>query len=274
MKFIQLLLSIWIVLIFSSCHNDPNSLSVINSESLHEKQVQLYFQPIQTGVQDSLLPFSEDKKLILKELDEMLSMTEQIRQSKSDALWRTLTKKWSEFDSTYIGVGQRPYTQNHSPADSSKGKLFPQAFHKWAQLNADLVKLSGEVRFGDALEVLLYGTKGFVFPEKLLKSVIYTHVFDQIYINIIGSSSMDYTHTTGGNVRLIQETNYPKGNEMILKCEVNDLRYMDVFIRIPSWAVNPSVSHGNVKYVARPGEYSQISKKWEKGDEIRVVLKN
>lgn len=274
MKFIQLLLSIWVVLVFTSCHTDPNSLSVINSESFHEKQVQLHFQPNQTGSQDSLLTLSEDQKLILKRLDEMLSMTEHIRQSKSDSLWHNLTKKWTAFDSIYIGTARTPYTQNNPVTGSIKDKLFPKATLKWAQLNVNLVKLSGEVRFSDALEVLLYGTNGFVFPEKMLKSVIYTHVFDQIYINIICPSSMEYQHTTGGTVKLIQETNYPKGNEMILKCEVNDLRYMDVFIRIPSWAVNPTVSYGIVKYVARAGEYSVISKKWEKGDEVRVVLRN
>ena len=274
MKFTQLLFSIWVVLVLASCRTDLNSLSVINSESFHEKQIQLHFQSNQTTSQDSLLTLSEDQRLFLKRLDEMLSMTEHIRQSHSDSLWRKLTKKWAEFDSTSIGAGQTFYTQNNLAADSLKGKLFPQAALKWAQLNIDLVKLSGEVRFGDALEVLLYGTKEFVFPEKMLKSVIYTHVFDQIYVNIIGSSSMEYQHTTGGTVKLIQETSYPKGNEMILKCETSDIRYMDVFIRIPSWAVNPTVSYGIVKYVAHPGQYTEIAKKWEKGDEIRVVLRN
>lgn len=279
MKFTQLLASILMVLIFSSCLQDSNSLSAINSESFHEKQIQLHLPQTVTLIADSLLSnepssLSQNQNLVLKELDEMLPMTEQIRQTPSDSLWHQLTRKWTKFNARYFGTGRNVYSKSETPADSSKGKLFPLAALKWAQLNVDLVKLSGEVRFGDALEILLYGKNEFVFPEKLLKSVIFSHVFDQIYINIIGSSTMDYTHTTGGNVRLIQQTNYPQGNEMILTCEVNDLRYMDVFIRIPSWAVNPTVTHGNVKYVARPGEYTEISKKWEKGDEIRVVLKN
>ena len=273
MKFNQLLFSIGVLLVLASCHTDPDSLTVINSESFHEKQVQLNFQYNQAQGQDTLLTLTDDQRLILKDLEEMISMTEQIRQSGSDSLWHKLTKKWSEFDSTNIGTGRRFYTGNNFAADSLKGNLFPQAALKWAQLNIELVKLSEEVRYSDALEILLYGTKGFAFPEKMLKSVIYTHVFDQIYVNILGSSSMEYQHTTGGTVKLIQETGYPKGNEMILKCETADVRYMDFFIRIPSWAVNPSVSYGIVKYVAHPGEYTEISKKWEKGDEVRVVLR-
>lgn len=275
MKLTLLYISIGMVLIFSSCLKDPNSLSAIDSTSFHEKQIQLQFKPTQSGAHDSLLTtFTQQQSLVLKELDEMLRITEHITQSHSDTLWRVLTRKWTEFDSTYVGLGLTPFAKNESTADSLKGELFPEAALKWAQLNVELVKLSGEVRFGDALEILLYRTKNFVFPEDLLKSVIYTHVFDQIFVNVIGASTMDYQHTTGGNVRLIQETSYPQSNEMTLKCECNDLRYMDIFIRIPSWAVNPSVSHGNVKYVARPGEYSQISKKWQTGDEIKVVFRN
>lgn len=274
MKFIQLLVSILMVWVFSSCLKDPNKLSPIQSQSFHEKQVELHFHPSTTGAQDSLVTLSEDQQLVIKELDEMLSMKDQILQSRSDKLWSPLVMKWNEFKANYLGGGvSNPYSGNDVSSDSIKNSLFPEAALKWAQLNADLVKLSGEVRFGDALELLLYGENEIGIPEKLLKSVVYTQVADKIYINIIGSSSMEYQHTTGGTVKLIQQTNYPKSNEMTLMCETGDVRFMDVFIRIPSWAENPSVSHGNVKYVARPGEYCQISRKWRADDEIRVVLK-
>ena len=269
MKLAQQLVFIGMVLILSSCLNDPNTLSPIQSVSFHEKQIELHFQPPKTQRQDSLLSLSQEQSLVIQELDEMLSMNKQIRQTHSDSLWARLTSKWTEFNLNYMGTHRTPYTQD----DTLKNKLFPGAALKWAQLNVDLVKLSGEVRFSDALEILLYGTHGIVFSEQLLKSVIFTHVDDKIFINIIGPSSMEYQHTTGGNVKVIQQTNYPQSNEMTLTCETNDVRYMDVFIRIPSWAVNPSVSHGMVKYVARPGEYCEISKKWITGDAITVILR-
>ena len=272
MKFTQLLISMCIVLVFPSCNNDPNSLSPINSESFHEKQIQIYFQRSQPQVHGSLLILTKEQNFILKELNEMLSMTDKMRKSGSNSIWTALIRKWTEFNAKYIGTDLTPYSGNDSSV--LKKTLFPEATFKWVQLNADLVKFSGKVRFSDALEILLYRYQAIVFPEKLLKSVIFTHVFDQIYINIIGSSTMEYQHTTGGIVRIIQETNYPIGNEMILKSECNDLRYMDIFIRIPSWAVNPSVTHGNVKYVANPGEYCQISRKWLTGDVIKVILRN
>lgn len=278
MKLIQLFASVWLILIFSSCGKDTNRLTTINSESFHEKQVTVHFQSGQLLDVDSLVNNDQpallnNQQLVLNQLDGMMSMTAHIRKSGSDTEWVALTKNWTEFNSDNFGNGSTPFSSNHSP-DSLDNKIFPEAVRKWAELNADLVKLSGEARFGDALEKILYGTGSVFISKKLIKSVIYTHIFDHIFINIIGSSSVDYHHTTGGNVRIIQETNYPQGNEMTLKSECSDLRYMDVFIRIPSWAINPTVTHGNVKYVARPGEYCQISRKWKTGDEISVVLRN
>lgn len=272
MKLTTVVLTIVMGLIFYSCENNPNKLSVINSESFHESLIQISFQPEnQLAVSDSLANDSIKESHTIEQnnipdrLDEMLSMTENIRKSGSDSLWIALTNKWNEFNSEIAGFGQ---------ANSPAHKMFPEAIQKWAELNVALVKLSGETRFGDAIEKMMHGPENSFISDRLLKSVIYTHIDDQIFINVIAPSSMEYHHTTGGNVRLIQETNYPEGDVMTLKSECGDKRFMDVYIRVPSWAVNPTVRYGNVKYVARPGEYTQISRKWKDGDEISVDLKN
>lgn len=272
MRLTQLFASIWMVLIFSSCKNDPNRLSAINSESFHESQIQVFFRPDQTTiVSDSLAEdsvrqiYTKEQYNALNQIEEMLSMTENIRKSGSDSIWMVLSNRWNEFNAEISGIGQ---------TNSATNKMYPEAISKWAELNVALVRLSGEVRFGDAIEKVLHGPENCFISERLLKSVIYTHVDDKIFINVIGPSSMEYQHTTGGNVSLIQETDYPEGDVMTLKSKCGDKRFMDVYIRIPSWAVNPTVRYGNVKYVARPGEYTQISRKWNDGDEFIVDLKN
>ena len=279
MRFTKLFAFIWLIQFLYSCDTDPNSLSAINSESFTDKQIYIHLQKGRQMGSDSLLNMDElilsnDQHLVLNQLDNMNSMYEILGKSKSDSNWIALSTKWDEFNTKIFGVEKISIDKEYTASDSLNNRISPEAIRKWIELNIKLLKLSGEVRFGDALEEILYGHKKEYFSEELLKSVIYTHVFDQIYVNIIGSSSVDYQHTTGGNVRIIQETNYPNGNEMTLKSECSDLRYMDVFIRIPSWAINPIVTHGNVKYVARPGEYCQISRKWKTGDEIRVALRN
>lgn len=272
MKITRVLILLYVMLSFSYCKKDPNRLSVINSNSFHEKQVELHFQLPPPMVQDSLVKDndSEQQSSIIQRLDELLSLKERVMESPDNKLWKDMKQQWTEFSDQFIG-DSLSLMGNQYPV---KMKLSSENAVKWAQLNIDLLQFSGEGQFGDALERLLYGNSGFRFPDSLLKSIIYTHVFDDIYINIIGSSSMEYQHTTGGAVKLIQDTNYPKGSEMILKIETNDVRLVNIFIRIPAWAVNPKVSYGNIKYVAHPGQYTEVSKKWSKGDEITVSLKN
>jgi hypothetical protein len=262
-------LIIFAVLLFS-CGNVKTKLAVINSGSFPEMQITLDIGVLQRLLPDSLwtdeVNQDQESSILSQKADELISLVKNVRETKSDSLWKTLNAKWEDFRINYVGADGLPRVQAGSQSES--------AARKWAELNVRLIKLTGEVRFGDALEKMLYESKVPVITEKLLKSVIYTRIDDQIFINVIGSSSLNHYHTTGGTIKLIQKTDYPASNEMTLKCESDDVRYLDVFIRIPTWAVNPTVTHGNVKYVAHPGEYCQISRKWYSGDEIQVRFKN
>lgn len=276
MKFTYLFLFVWLTLLFSNCKRDPDSLTVVNSESFPEKQVEVHISAFSEGLNDSLIKMdtSQSQDAIGREINEMISLTGQVSASGSEKQWRELLDRWNAFNKNHFGTNLSLFPKKSFSADANRAPLSTEEADKWARLNVELLKITGKARFGDALEYLLYANPEYTFPEMLLKSVIYTHVFDDIYIHIIGSSSMEYQHTTGGTVGLVQETNYPQGSEMILMCETGDVRFMNIYIRIPAWAVNPVVAYGNVKYVAIPGEYCQISKKWRTGDEITVSLKN
>ena len=264
MKLIRIFAIFGILVFVFSCGNQDKGLNVINSESFPEKNITLDSLVTQRLIADSVVNTAEQNHISDK-LDEMIRTVEKLRKNQSDSLWNKLSASWYDFGKADLSV---------LSADSLSDSGTIAVAEKWVDLNIALLKLSGEVKFGDAIEDLLYKFPRLVLTEKQLKSIMYTHIDDRIFINEFGSSSFNYQHTTGGNVRLIQQTDYPLGNEMILICEVADVRYMDVFIRIPSWAVNPTVTHGNVKYVARPGEYCEIYRKWNNGDEIQVRLKN
>lgn len=260
MNLTRLIVISGIALLFTACGSEKESFNRTNSQSFAEKQITLEGAlSLRIGV-DSVNR-TQESSLLLKNLEEMLSETETLKKIKSDNSWTALQKSWEEFRNNEAVL----------LADTSVNSVF--VLQKWAELNSQLLKLTGEVRFGDALEKLIYEPKSFL-PERLIKSSIYTHIDDQIFINLIGSSSLNHQHTTGGTIKLIQKTEYPLTNEIALFCECSDTRYLDVFIRIPEWAVNPTVTHGNVKYVARPGEYCQISRKWRNGDEFSIKLKN
>lgn len=260
MNLVRLIIISGIALLFTACGSENESFNQANSQSFAEKQITLE-GALSLRIGADSVHQNQDSSLLLKNLEEMISVTGTLKKIKSDSSWIALQKNWEEIRSNEAAL----------LADTSGNSVF--VLQKWAELNSQLLKLTSEVRFGDALEKLIYEPK-LHLPERLIKSAIYTHIDDQIFINLFGSSSLNHQHTTGGTVKLIQKTEYPLTNEIALFCECSDTRYLDVFIRIPEWAVNPTVTHGNVKYVARPGEYCQVSRKWRNGDEFSIKLKN
>lgn len=261
MKFVQLIAISGMILFFAACGSKKGSFELINSKSFADQQVIVDGHLARRFKADSADYIREPNDLT-KRLEEMVSVAESLRETKSDSTWSSLQKSWEEFQVKEAVL----------LADTSASSVF--ALQDWAKLNSQLLKLTSEVRFADALERLIYKSGVPVLSESSVKSIIYTHVDDQIFINLFGASTLNHHHTTGGVIKLVQETNYPESQEIILKCECSDTRFLDVFIRIPEWAVNPTITHGNVKYVAYPGQYSEIMRKWNNGDEFRIVLKN
>ena len=276
MKLKQIALIAGLAWALTSCLYFERGLNAINSESLPEKQITLGNALMQRLRADSPVTDSTEElpeqNILQKKLDKMLARVNRIDKNKSDSLWTALSQSWEDFRKNDLDSAGLPFAKANNPHGASV--ISPKLNRAWIDLNIRLLKLSGEVRFGDALEKILYQSKVPVYTEEMLKSVIFTRVDDQIFVNLFGSSSMNYQHTTGGNVKIIQETKFPENQNITIKIECNDLRFMDVYIRIPSWAKNPTVMHGNVKYVPYPGQYCLVSRKWKTGDEIQVVLRN
>lgn len=248
-------LSFGLILVLLASCGQKQSFQLVHTQSFDSGQVKLgesLVNRLSMSAGDSTA-FAND---IDSSLSEVISSYQQFDTEKSETAWAMVDGKW------------RTYHQNLQNLTSSKVSA------QWAELNIELLKLTGEVRFADELDRLLYRNPIALLSKQQVESVIYTQLYDQIYINLFGASELIHRHTTGGIVKLIQQTAYPQSSEVILKCECGDTRYLDVFIRIPEWAVNPTVTHGNVKYVARPGEYCQISRKWKNGDVFVIELKN
>ncbi len=144
---------------------------------------------------------------------------------------------------------------------------------QWLNLNDTLLKYSGAVCFADELESLFFNVNSTdVVNEAAVKSALITRRYDRLYINVYSNSAFDFEHTTGGPIRLAQETDYPFDGDIKLVVELSDKRYMDLFVRIPEWADFASVTVRGVKYPARAGEYAEIARQWENGDEVMISL--
>ncbi len=152
-------------------------------------------------------------------------------------------------------------------------KLSDADVKNWVILNDSLLKYSGEQRFAEELEKMAYNVPiPEVITEKMIKSFCYTRLYDRIYVNILGSSEVEYEHTTGGKVRVIQHTKYPFDGRITIQVATQDTRYLDLFIRIPKWAEQSSVTLRGVMYNTIPGNYTEIARKWKNGETVEIVL--
>lgn len=149
---------------------------------------------------------------------------------------------------------------------------------QWFQLTGFLFQLTGEARFAEEMEKIAW----MGFPDKphvfdsLVSPYIFTKNTDHVHVNFFLPAAIGYEHSLGGAVRIEQETDFPESGSIRLNFSMEIKRYIEIFVRIPSWAEGTSVTVKGVKYFAQPGQYSIIAKKWKEGDvvEIEIPTKN
>ena len=141
-----------------------------------------------------------------------------------------------------------------------------------------LLEVTGNAAYAQELEETVYQSSKlfseteFDEIEKLLIPWIFTKNVDHIHINLFANATIKYEHTMKGAVEITQETDYPKSGKILIKFKMQTKNYIELFIRIPEWAEGATVTEKGVKYVAPPGGYSQVIRKWDEGDFVEVIL--
>ncbi|MGQ8335464.1 hypothetical protein ACUNWD_02865 [Sunxiuqinia sp. A32] len=204
-----------------------------------------------------------------KSMTQLIQLAELYANSGQEELLDKAENGWNIIKENVTVGSETSSIFNHSFSNESELK-------DWIQLNSILLKITGAPKYASEIEDLAYNVvltdKGHFETRSELVPIIYTRYLDEIYVNVFGRSSMQYNHTTGGSVRIVQDTEFPYDGLVKLKFEVDDKRYVDLHIRIPEWAERATVTVGGVKYKAVPGEYAQITKKWKTGDIVEIIL--
>ncbi len=147
---------------------------------------------------------------------------------------------------------------------------------QWAENTCLLFQLTGEEKYAEELEHFFYVRLNQHLVDKQLSDVIASCIFtknvDHIHANLYIPAEINYEHTLHGHVKIEMETNFPKTGRIELKFTMGENRYIELFVRIPSWAEDATVTVSGVKYVAKPGSYSQIAKKWKSGDVAEIYF--
>lgn len=144
----------------------------------------------------------------------------------------------------------------------------------WIETTGFLLEITGKPVYAEALQKLGYEEKINLsapetkLAEEKLAPYIFTKNVDHIFVNLFVNSSVEYDHSLGGKIKITQELT--GSNSLLLKFSTSEKRYIEVNILIPKWATNATVTEKNVKYVATPGEYCLIARKWKEGDFVEV----
>jgi hypothetical protein len=148
----------------------------------------------------------------------------------------------------------------------------------WIEITGFLLEITGKEKYAGELENVLYQSSA-SFSENEMKTIekqlvpyIFTKNVDHIHVNLFVNAAIKYNHTLDGMVEIIQETDYPESGKILIKFKMENKRYIELFIRIPEWAEGATVVEKGVKYVANPGSYCQIARKWSEGNVVEINL--
>ncbi len=144
----------------------------------------------------------------------------------------------------------------------------------WFHINGMLLQLTSEAQYAEEIEEILYtGIPGDSLQiNNLVAPYIFTKLVDHVHVNLFAASEIEYEHSLYGKVKIVQETGYSPTGMININFGMEKKRYIELYVRIPSWADGATVTVHNVKYVAHPGEYCLIAKEWKQGDVVEIYF--
>lgn len=182
----------------------------------------------------------------------------------------------------------------------------------WAafKLSRYLTRFTGEARYGDWIELLLYngvgaalplaqGGKNFYYADYRLGggmkvynwdnftccsgtyiqsladyyNLIYYHDPGGLYVNLYLPSEVTWTGP-GGEVKAVQETRYPEDDTSALTLEMKTPARFSLSFRVPGWTRDASIRVNGAKAEVslRPGSWATLDRTWSSGDRIEIRL--
>ena len=186
----------------------------------------------------------------------------------------------------------------------------PCCFYAHARLARYLTRFTGEAKYGDGLERVLFNTiLGALDPDDdggyfyysdyhagahktyyqrkwpccagtLLQSVadyplnLYFHDAGGIYVDLYAASRVRWK-VNGVAVTLAQETAYPEAERIELRLEPEAPVEFSLHLRIPGWLDRPaqvSLNGKSLSVKTEPRTFAAIRRRWHKGDTVQLTL--
>jgi DUF1680 family protein len=105
-----------------------------------------------------------------------------------------------------------------------------------------------------------------------LPGYFYSTSKDGLYVNLYGTSSLDWHLEDGTALKVEQKTNYPWDGTIDMIVSPATPSEFTLAVRIPGWTTSAKVSvNGEAwKGAAKPGAYASLRRRWNAGDRVRL----
>jgi uncharacterized protein len=206
------------------------------------------------------------------------------------------------------------------PADGSLGRsLDVNAFHaeipcgSWAafKLCLYLMRFTGEARYGDWIETILYNAMGASLPTESdgktfyygdystsagrksfywhewpccsgtylqnmaeYHNLIFLKDAQGLYLNLYVPSELRWAHG-GQSIVVRQATLYPESGEVVVSLAMTRACAFVLHFRIPQWSKTGAVFSVNGEAIdvpAEPGHWASVERLWQDGDRVKIVF--
>lgn len=175
------------------------------------------------------------------------------------------------------------------------------------KLTRYLLRVTGDPRYGDSMERVMYNTilgakpleadgRTFYYSDYNFKGQkvysphrwpccsgtmpqvaadyrISTYFRDEggVYVNLYIPSTVRWSHD-GAQVALTQKSEYPYDSHVQFEVKTSKAAEFAVKLRIPVWAEKASVSVNGKREAAQAGTFARVARKWKDGDRIDLEL--
>lgn len=226
---------------------------------------------------------------------------------------------WLEKTQLYATGGYGP-EEDLVPPDGSLSDSLEKTFRSfeticgsWAgfKLGRYLMQFTGEARYGDWIEKLMYNGIGAALPmaaqgrtfyysdyrmgggRKIYHmdgtwpccsgtypqvvadyhNVIYFKDDDSLYVNLFVPSSVTWRHTEN-EITIVQETKYPESENILLTITSRSPVTFSLKFRVPGWAdgVTAKVNGSPVSTASSPGTWTEIRRNWTPRDQVAIHI--
>jgi DUF1680 family protein len=233
---------------------------------------------------------------------------------------RAMTYAWTRLteDQQFASGGWGPNEQFVEP---HQGKLYeslsstvdhfetPCGAYAATKLDRYLLRMTGDPRYGDHLERVVYNTLLSVkqpdsdgdypyyatyspkatkvwYPRKwpccsgsLVQGVsdyvlnLYLRAADGVTVNMYAPSELRFEQN-GVKIKLTQATGYPAGEMVSMRIDTNVPEVWTLRLRVPAWLEEPAriTVNGATAAPAKPGSFAALRRRWKGGDLVELHL--